>query len=159
MDFCKLSNLPLSLSIQRWKTLSCSGLRIDRKSRPPSPTLSLLCLSTGLAELLCRKKHQHGDCSTLHSALSFSTEIANDSKCNQLQKSCGFSGMGTCPLGSALKPPMHFTGSARDPSNTNNIQSLLTRADFGPDAWKWNTTYPTTRPCHKSIIHCTIWNQ
>lgn len=51
-----------------WKMLSCSGLRIPRKSRTLSPVLSLLCLSTGLVQLLGKKKYQHGGCSTLHSA-------------------------------------------------------------------------------------------
>lgn len=89
MGFHKVSNLPLSPLVQKlkdteryWKTLSCSGLRIDTNSRPLSPVLPLACLSTGLVELLCRKKRQHGDCSTLHSTMSLSTEIANDRECN-----------------------------------------------------------------------------
>lgn len=40
-----------------WKILSCSDLRTDRNSRPLSPVLSLLCLSTGLVKLLRRKKY------------------------------------------------------------------------------------------------------
>lgn len=158
MGFCKLSNLPLSALVQKLKDTFLLWPQ-DRNIRPPRPIFALLGLSTGPVELLWGKKYQHGACSILHSAVSLSTVIANENECNQLQKSCGFSGLGTCPLGNALKPPTHFIGSARDPSNTNNVQSLLTKADFGPDAWKWNTTYPTTLPCHKSIIHRSIWNQ
>lgn len=72
-------------------------------------------------------------------------------------KGCGFCGMGTCPLGSALKPPTHFTCSTKEPSDVNNVQSLLTQAGFWPRHLevKYCISYHPT-PCHKSIAN---WNQ
>lgn len=103
-------------------------------SEATEPSIFLTVPQHRAGDLPCRKKYQRGNCSTLHSAGSLFAEIANESECSQLPKSCGFSGGGTCPVGSALKPPTHFIGSSKDQQNTNNIQSLLTEADFGPDA-------------------------
>lgn len=112
-----------------WKELSCSGLWNHWAQYFP---YSVSAQGWGL---LCRKKYQPGNCSTLHSAVSLFAETANESGCSQPPKSCGFGGVGTCPVESAMKPPTYFIGSSKDQQNTNNIQSLLTKADFGPDAW------------------------